>query len=393
MAEIILRSGKEKSVLFHHPWIFSGAVEQVMGNPALGETVEIFSHNRTWLARGAYSQESQIRTRIWTWKQEEQINPAFFRQKLEAAIEYRAGALANQVGNSFRLVHGESDGLPGIIIDQYGENLVFQILSAGGERWKETVVDLTREMTGVSGGFERSDVEVRRLEGLQERTGLLFGKVDQPFQLKENGIQFWVDLESGQKTGFYLDQRNNRHKILAYADSKRVLNCFCYSGGFTLYALQGGASEVISVDSSGEALALAKNNLLLNGFDERKAAWVEADVFRYLRLLRDRGEKFDLIVLDPPKFAPTANQAERAARGYKDINLLALKLLNPGGILVTFSCSGGISADLFQKILAGAALDADVHLRIMERLQAGPDHPVALNFPEGEYLKGIICAI
>jgi 23S rRNA (cytosine1962-C5)-methyltransferase len=266
-------------------------------------------------------------------------------------------------------------------------------LSAGAEHWKDSLVNAACQVSKTKGVFERSDVDVRRLEGLEEHTGLIRGELENPFELIENGIHFLVDLKKGQKTGFYLDQRRNRQRIMDYAKNRRVLNCFCYSGGFSLYAFAAGATEVVSVDSSAEALELARVNMRLNHFSEDRVIWDEVDVFQYLRLLRDRGEKFDLIVLDPPKFAPTASQAERAARGYKDINLLAFKLLNPGGVLFTFSCSGGISADLFQKIVAGAALDAGVHARILEWLHPGEDHPVALNFPEGEYLKGLICAI
>lgn len=391
MAEIYLKSGREKSVLFHHPWIFSGAIDRVVGNPGLGDTVDILGHDRNWLARGAFSPQSQIRTRIWTWNEDEQIDTSFFLHRIQKAFAMRE-AIHSQT-NSFRLVHGESDGLPGVIIDKYSDNLVFQILSAGAEKWRDIIIELSREMTRAKAGYERSDVEVRRMEGLDERSGSIFGELEQPFELVENGIRFWVDIQNGQKTGFYLDQRLNRKKIVDYARNRKVLNCFCYSGGFSLYALMAGATEVFSIDSSADALDLAQRNVRLNGFSDEKASWCEADVFKYLRLLRDKGEKFDLIVLDPPKFAPTVNQAERAARGYKDINLLGLKLLNPGGILFTFSCSGGISSDLFQKIVAGAALDAGLHVRILERLQAGPDHPIALNFPEGEYLKGLICAI
>lgn len=388
---VILKSGREKSVLLRHPWIFSGSIERINGSPGLGDTVEIFSSNHTWLARGAFSPSSQIRVRIWTFDQTEEVNDAFFERRISHSTQLR-NPLSN-VTNSFRLVHGESDNLPGVIIDQYGRNLVFQFLSAGAEKWKNEIIRITSLLVKSEAGFERSDVEVRRLEGLEERKGDLFGQIEQPFLLVENGISFEVDLASGQKTGFYLDQRSNRERMLDYATGKRILNCFCYSGGFSLYALKAGANEVISVDSSSEALEIAKRNLLVNQFDPKKANWLEADVFQYLRLLRDKNEKFDLIILDPPKFAPTVNQLERAARGYKDINLLALKLLNPGGHLFTFSCSGGVSSEFFQKIIAGAALDAGVFVRIIEKLHAGADHPVALNFPEGEYLKGLICGV
>jgi 23S rRNA (cytosine1962-C5)-methyltransferase len=391
MANIVLKSGRERSILLHHPWIFSGAIDRVIGDPGMGDTVEVFDHDKTWLARAAYSPLSQIRARIWTWSQPEQINGEFFFKRIQRAFEIRS-ELTKQT-NSFRLVHGESDDLPGVVIDFYGSNLVIQILSAGVERWKNCIVDAACQVTNATGVYERSDVDVRRLEGLEEHTGLIRGELENPFELIENGIHFLVDLEKGQKTGFYLDQRNNRQRIIDYAKGRRVLNCFSYSGGFSLYALAAGAAEVVSVDSSAEALELARENMRLNQFSEDRVSWVEADVFQYLRLLRDRAEKFDLIVLDPPKFAPTASQAERAARGYKDINLLAFKLLTPGGVLFTFSCSGGISADLFQKIVAGAALDAGIHARILERLHPGVDHPIALSFPEGEYLKGLICTI
>lgn len=357
----------------------------------MGETVDVVNQSGIWLARAAYSLNSQIRARIWTWQKDQEIGPAFFREKLTGAARLRM-SLQNQT-NSYRLVNAESDGVPGIVMDLYGENLVIQVLSAGAEAHRDELVEAARQVVSVKAVYERSDVDVRRLEGLEERTGPILGEIDVPFQLIENGIHFQVDLRTGQKTGFYLDQRNNRQRIRDYAAGKRILNCFCYSGGFSLYALAAGAEEVISVDSSGEALNLAKENLALNQMDPGRAEWVEADVFQYLRLLRDRGESFDLIVLDPPKFAPTASQAEHAARGYKDINLLAFKLLKPGGTLFTFSCSGGISADLFQKIIAGAALDAGVQARIVERLHPGQDHPVGLNFPEGEYLKGLICSI
>lgn len=391
LGKIILKPGREKSILHHHPWIFSGAVESVTGSPGMGETVDVVNHSGIWLARAAYSPNSQIRARIWTWQKEQEIGPTFFYEKLANAARLRA-KLQYQT-NSYRLVNAESDGIPGIIMDVYGENLVIQVLSAGAEAHRDELVEAARQVVSIKAVYERSDVDVRRLEGLEERTGPILGEIDVPFELIENGIHFQVDLRTGQKTGFYLDQRNNRQRIREYACGKRILNCFCYTGGFTLYALAAGAEKVISVDSSGEALKVARENLVLNHMESEQAEWVEADVFQYLRLLRDRGEVFDLIVLDPPKFAPTASQAEQAARGYKDINLLAFKMLNPGGTLFTFSCSGGISADLFQKIIAGAALDAGVQARIIERLHPGPDHPVGLNFPEGEYLKGLICSI
>jgi len=293
-----------------------------------------------------------------------------------------------------RLVHGESDGLPGLIVDRYADTLVLQASSAGAARWREAAADLLLELTGCARVYERSDAEVMRLEGIPARSGPLRG--DAPpaqMQVRENGLSLGVDIAGGHKTGFYLDQRDNRALVRTLAAGRKVLDCFCYSGGFTVNALAGGAEHVTSVDASAEALALARDNVGRNALDAQRAQWVEGDAFQYLRKLRDQGRSFGLIVLDPPKFAPTAAHAERAARGYKDINLLAFKLLAPGGLLATFSCSGGVSRDLFQKIVAGAASDARVDAQILRWMSATPDHPVALAFPEGEYLKGMLCRV
>jgi 23S rRNA (cytosine1962-C5)-methyltransferase len=396
MGKIILKTGREKSVRLGHPWIFSGAVERVDGPAGSGDTVEVLSAGGEFLARAAYSPLSKIRARVWTRTEGEDVDRGFLVRRLEQALMLRA-AFVGQVGASadaaaVRLVHGESDGLPGIIVDRYADTLVLQALSAGAERWKQTLAELLMEQTGVKNVYERSDVDVRRLEGLEERIGSLCGKEPESTIISEGyGLRFRVDIKTGQKTGFYIDQRNNRKRLGELAQGRDMLNCFCYTGGFTLYGLAGGANSVLSIDSSSEALDLARQNLALNELPAERAEWLEADVFTALRKLRDQARSFDLIVLDPPKFAPTAAQAERAARGYKDINLLAFKLLRPGGLLFTFSCSGGISPDLFQKIVAGAAVDAGVEANVVEHLEQGPDHPVALNFPEGAYLKGLIC--
>jgi 23S rRNA (cytosine1962-C5)-methyltransferase len=293
--------------------------------------------------------------------------------------------------NAYRLVYAESDGLPGLIVDRYGDMLVLQSLTAGCERWKEPLADILLEETGLSAIYERSDADVRALEGLPERTGLLRGNPPEKTVITEYGLRFTVDLCTGHKTGFYLDQRQNRLRVRALAQGRDVLDCFCYTGGFTVNALAGGARSVVAVDSSALALALGRENLSINGLKAEAVEWRAEDVFQDLRKFRDEGRSFDMIILDPPKFAPTAAQAEKASRGYKDINLLAFKLLRPGGLLVTFSCSGGIEAALFQKIVASAALDAGVEAQIVEHLSQGPDHPVALNFPEGAYLKGLVC--
>jgi 23S rRNA (cytosine1962-C5)-methyltransferase len=395
MDKIILRVGREKSVRLGHPWIFSGSIDRVDGTAGSGDTVEVLSSGGEFLARAAYSPLSQIRARVWTRDEAENIDREFLARRLERAIQLREVFVGPVRGNSdqaVRLVHAESDGLPGFIVDRYVDVLVMQALSAGAERWKRTLAELLVEQTGVKNVYERSDVDVRRLEGLEERVGPLCGVEPGALIIEEgNGLRFRVDVKTGQKTGFYIDQRNNRKRLGELAQGRDLLNCFCYTGGFTLYGLAGGARSALSIDSSAEALELARQNLELNALPTERAEWLEADVFMALRKLRDQARSFDLIVLDPPKFAPTAAQAERAARGYKDINLLAFKLLRPGGLLFTFSCSGGISADLFQKIVAGAALDAGVEANMVEHLGPGPDHPVALNFPEGAYLKGLVC--
>jgi 23S rRNA (cytosine1962-C5)-methyltransferase len=391
MPAIVLRPGREKSLLRRHPWVFSGAVQHVEGEPAPGATVDLLSSKREFLARAAYSPTSQIRARVWTFE-EEAVDKEFFRRRIRAASDTRASILDTDLTDSFRLIYAESDAIPGLIVDRYKDTLVMQSLTAGSEFWKESLADLLLEETGLSTIYERSDADVRELEGLEPKVGNLRGTLSSfIFSITEHGLKFNVNLESGHKTGFYLDQRFNRLRVRALAKDKDVLDGFCYTGGFTVNALAGGAKSVLSIDSSAEALELCRENITLNDLPATRHTPLEGDVFQLLRRFRDEARSFDLIVLDPPKFAPTAAQAERAARGYKDINLLAFKLLRPGGILVTFSCSGGIEAGLFQKIVAGASLDAGVEAQIVEHLSQGPDHPVALNFPEGAYLKGLVC--
>ncbi|MCL4561066.1 MAG: class I SAM-dependent methyltransferase [Chloroflexi bacterium] len=394
MANLILKPGREKSVLHRHPWIFSSAVLRMEGDPEEGETLCVMdSHNKA-LGWAAFSPHSQIRARMWSWNPDESIDQEFLKRRLATAIALRRAVIPAQETDALRLVHAESDGLPGIIVDRYADTLVLQLLTAGAERWREDLANLLIELTGLAQIYERSDVDVRRLEGLPERVGPLRGEIPhERVMVQENDLKFWVDVIRGHKTGFYLDQRPNRQRLRLLAYGRTVLNCFSYTGAFAAFALAGGASSVLSVDSSTEALKLGIENVAVNGFPAERAEWMEGDVFQVLRSFRDERRSFDLIILDPPKFAPTIAQAEKAARGYKDINLLAFKLLRPGGLLFTFSCSGGISMELFQKIVAGAALDAGVEARIVERLGQGPDHPVALNFPEGQYLKGLICAI
>ncbi|MBI4928035.1 MAG: class I SAM-dependent rRNA methyltransferase [Anaerolineae bacterium] len=392
MKTLTLRPGRDKSVLQGHPWIFSGAVDRVDGAPESGETVAVRSASGDFLAWAAFSPLSNIRARVWTRSQDESVDAAFFHRRLATALNMRVAMNIRQETNAMRLVHGESDGLPGLVVDQYNRWLVVQFLSAGPERWREDIIRQLVELFQPEGIFERSDVDVRELEGLLPRTGPLAGRAPVgPVEILENEIRYQVNLVEGQKTGFYVDQRFNRSRLRAYAEGREALNCFCYTGGFSLSALAGGARSVLSIDSSVDALRQAQENARLNGMTVPETDWLEADVFTALRKLRDQARSFDLIVLDPPKFAPTAAQAERAARGYKDINLLAFKLLRPGGLLFTFSCSGGVSMDLFQKIVAGAAQDANADALVLERLYQGRDHPVSLNFPEGTYLKGLVC--
>lgn len=393
MNKLILKPGKEKSLLRKHPWIFSGAIQRMQGNADGGAAVQVYSADGRFLAHAAYNAQAQIAARVWSWSETEKIDADFFRRKISAALAARNALHLADDSNGMRLIHGESDGLPGLIVDRYGDVLVMQCGSAGPDHHRETLADLLQELCSPQCIYERSDSDGRELEGLPIRNGVLRGTLPDTTEVVEHGLRFAVDIAQGQKTGFYLDQRDNRLLTGEYARDKEVLNCFCYTGGFSLYAVRNGAKSVLSMDASQEALHLAQNNLALNGLDASKTEWQCADVFAALRKLRDQNRKFDLIILDPPKFAPTAAFAEKAARGYKDINLLGFKLLRPGGLLFTYSCSGGISDELFQKIIAGAALDAGVEAQIVKKLHASADHPVRLNFPEGAYLKGLLLRI
>jgi 23S rRNA (cytosine1962-C5)-methyltransferase len=384
-----LKRAREKSLRRRHPWIFSGAVEKASGKP--GDTVDVVDSAKRFVARAAYSPKSQIRARVWTFDPKEEVDADFFRRRIEKALALREALPAAKHTNALRLVHGESDGLPGLVVDRYADVLVAQFLAAGVERWRDPILDALSELSGCAAIFERSDAEVRNLEGLESRVGFARGNQNASrCPIIEYGLNFRVDVEQGQKTGFFLDQRENRQRVRALAAGREVLDGFSYTGGFSIAALAGGAKRVTAVESSKDAIQIARENLAANPLDASRVEFVQADVFAHLRKLRDGAARFDLIVLDPPKFAPSAAQVKKAARAYKDINLWALKLLAPGGLLATFSCSGGVSAELFQSIVAGAALDAGADARIVERFGAAADHPVALEFPEGEYLKGLL---
>ncbi len=386
---IVLKKGREKSLKRRHPWIFSGAIEKAGGKA--GDTLEVRDSAGKPLATAAYSPKSQIRARVWSFDASEAVDAGFFRKRIEKALALREGLPAAKHSNALRLVNAESDGLPGLVVDRYADVLVAQFLSAGVERWRDTILDLLTEISGCEAIFERSDAEVRKLEGFEPRVGFARGNRNASrCPIVEHGLNFRVDVEQGQKTGFFLDQRENRQRVRALAAGREVLDGFSYTGGFSIAALAGGAKHVTAIESSAPALEVAKENLAANPLDASKIDFLQADVFAHLRTLRDKNKKFGLIILDPPKFAPSAAQVKNAARAYKDINLWALKLLAPGGLLATFSCSGGVSAELFQSIVAGAAVDAGADAKIIERFGAAADHPVALEFPEGEYLKGLL---
>ncbi len=389
MKTIRLRDGKERSLLRRHPWIFDSAVAK--GGGDAGETVRVESHAGQFLAWAAFSPLSKIRARAWSFDEAQRIDASFFIAKVEQAI--RARARFDIQSDGLRLIHGESDGLPGLIVDRYGDTLVAQFLSSGVERWKAVLADALLKTTGLSRLYERSDTSSRQLEGLAPATGWLRGSGPTELTLHEHDWKLTLDVATGHKTGFYLDQRDSRKQFADHARRlgfERVLNCYCYTGGFTVAALQGGAKHVTSIDSSAPALERARSHVVLNGFAPERADFLDADVNASLRSFIEQGRSFDAIVLDPPKLAPTAAHAERAARAYKDINRLALKLLEPGGVLFTFSCSGGISADLFHKIVASAGVDAGVDGYLTQRLGGAPDHPMTIHFPEGEYLKGLV---
>ncbi|MCD4684635.1 MAG: class I SAM-dependent methyltransferase [Anaerolineae bacterium] len=399
----IIHPKREKAIQRRHPWIFSGAIMRAEGDPQDGAIVELRSTSGEFLARGYWNSQSAIRVRVLTWDEDEAVDTAFWRRKLQWAIAARHvenRIHAQGAANAYRLVNAESDGIPGLIVDRYGDWLVIQALTLGVDGRKNEFVNLLVELLNPKGIYERSDVDVRPKEGLSAQAGLLYGEEPpELIEIDESGRRFLVDVRAGHKTGYYLDQRENRVIVGEWfrddeeAHQRVVVNAFAYTGGFAVYALEGLAQRVINVDSSADALALAKRNVALNGFDTPDDDFVQGDVFEVLRYYRDSRQQFDMIILDPPKFAKSARQVDRAARGYEDINLLAFRLLKPGGVLATFSCSGTVSADLFQKIVFGALIDAGREAQIIRRLTQSPDHPVALTFPEGSYLKGLLCRV
>lgn len=391
---IKLKRGRDKSIGRKHPWIFSGAIESVKDVRSNGETVEIISADGKHLGYGSFSKESQISVRMLSFNPEEKPDEIFIKKRIKEALNFRDSIVDKSSTNAYRLINAESDNLPGIIVDKYSDYLVCQFLSAGAEFWKNIVIDTLIELTDPICIYERSDVDVREKEGLVKSKGIIFGKLpDLPIEVIENGNKLLVDIVNGHKTGFYLDQRKNRDVITDFAKGRNILNCFSFTGSFSVYALKAGAAKVINIDSSEEALSLAEKNLINNGFTNNQYENICEDVFKYLRKLRDSNQKYDLIILDPPKFAESVSQVEKASRGYKDINLLAMKLLNPNGILFTFSCSGHITRELFNKIVSDAALDSGREVKIIKHLTQSPDHSISTNFPESLYLKGLVCNV
>lgn len=389
--QVVLQRGRDKNIRARHPWVFSGAIASVKGEPALGETVEVRSEHGDLLGMGAWSPQSQIQVRLWAVGRAT-IDRAFFAEKIQLALQQRHSLGISSRNTAYRLLNAESDSLPGVVVDKFGDWLIMQALTAGAEHWKQTIAELLMEQLACKGVYERSDVDIRKKEGLSTTTGLLCGDMPPEFiDILEEGRHYRVDVLNGHKTGFYLDQRDNRSAVEHYAQGKTVLNCFSYTGGFAIAALKGGATKAINIDASQPALDLAAQASHLNGFNPEQMENIQDDVFQLLRQYRDEGRQFDLIVLDPPKFAENKSQIEKAARGYKDINLLGFRLLKPNGLLFTFSCSGLMDSNLFQKIVADAAVDAGCDAQIIRKLDQASDHPTRLAFPEGYYLKGLIC--
>lgn len=395
LPSVVLRKGREKPVRQQHPWIFSGAIDKIPDAAQDGDIVEVVDTNGRWLARGYLNRQSQIQVRILTWSMRESIDDAFWERHLRMAITARASV--EDETTALRLVNAESDYLPGLTVDRYANYLVMQVGTLGIDLRKQRIAELLLAITGARGVIERSEMTVRKQEGLREATGLLAGRAPEgPVEVHEHGRRFLVDLIHGQKTGFYTDQRTNRLRVARYCKGKRVLNGFSYTGAFAVHALAAGAHSVLNLDSSLDALEIAEENLRLNGYvGEAQSELLAGDVFTVLREWRADStvERFDVVILDPPKFVNSQAQLDRGLRGYKEVNMCALALLKPGGILATFSCSGLVSAELFQKVIFGAAVDVGREVQILEWLRQDRDHPVAITFPEGEYLKGLICRV
>ncbi len=394
MHSVVLRKGKEKAVRQLHPWIFSGAIEKIKGNPENGEIVEVLDAKGDFLAAGFYNAQSRVAVRVLAWDAEQPIDELWWRKRIQQAVNARRDLLDSTETNVCRLIFSEADFLPGLIVDRYADFLSVQILTSGMEKVKAIWLDELQKLLQPKGIFDRSDANARAHEGLDASSGVLWGVAPPEFiQIMENGIHYEVNIAEGQKSGFYCDQRDNRKKVAQYAKDKKVLDCFAYSGGFTLNALAAGAKTVVSVDSSALAIETLKRNVKLNAFKVKQQLSIQSDVNKQLRDFKEKDEKFDLIVLDPPKYAPSRSALTKASRAYKDLNRLAMGLLNEGGLLATYSCSGAVDIDTFKQILAWAALDAGKKVQFIDQFCQPADHPVRSSFPEGEYLKGLLCRV
>ncbi|WP_316819594.1 class I SAM-dependent rRNA methyltransferase [Pedobacter gandavensis] len=393
MIDVILKKGKEKAAMLHHPWIFSGAIDKIKGKPENGEIVKVCAASAEFLAYAYYNAESRVALRLMEWDESKTIDKSWYQLKLRDAIASRQHLL-NENTNTCRLVFSEADFLPGLIVDKYADFLSLQILSSGMENAKQELIEILIEELNPRGIFDKSDAGARKHENLEATQGLLWGETPPEFiEVKENGISYHINIADGQKSGFYCDQRDNRDILAAYTRDKKVLDCFCYSGGFTLNSLKQGAAHVTSVDSSALAIETLQHNLSLNGLEASRQESIQSDVNKQLRAFKEEGKKFDVIVLDPPKYAPSRSALDRAARAYKDLNRLGMLLLEKGGILATFSCSGAVDMETFKQIIAWAALDAGREVQILKQFNQPEDHPVRLSFPEGEYLKGLLLRV
>jgi len=390
---VILHPAREKSLLRQHPWVFNSAIAEVQGKVRPGDTLDVYSHDNQWLCRGAWSPQSQIQIRAWTFDQNEIIDNGFFQRRLQQAFAGRQHIIQRYGLTGYRLVAAESDGLPGITIDHYDNVLVCQLLSAGAEKQRDKIVWALKKLFPDASIYERSDVAVRKKEGLELITQTLEGEIPEEVIIEENGVKILVNVKQGHKTGFYLDQRDNRAIAASYSEGKEVLNCFCYTGTFGSYALKAGAKKVTNLDVSDLALETAKRNVEINHLPLDKCEFINKDVFQALREYKQEGTQFEQIILDPPKFVDSKATLNKACRGYKDINMLAMQIIKSGGILCTFSCSGLMPTDLFQKVVADAALDAGRRVQFIERLSQAADHPIGSNYPEGYYLKGLVCRV
>jgi len=389
-----LKKNRERTLLHHHPWVFSGAVDTVDGAPAAGDVVTVTAAGGGFLGRGYYNERSSIRVRILEWSEDVAVDESWWWERLASAARRRESLAADERTNAYRLVYAEADGLPGLVVDRYGDYLVVQFLTAGVEQVRDVVINALGDVMSPAAIFDRSDDKTREKEGLKPATGLIAGTApDGPVEIVENGLKFLVDFNTGQKTGFYLDQRDNRVVVEGYAAGRRVLDAFSYSGAFSAYAARAGAEALTLVESSVTAAEFAGKNLELNGYGGGGAELIRGDVFETMRIFRDESRRFDLIILDPPKFARTRTQADQALRGYKDVNMTAMKILEPGGILATFSCSGGVDAEAFTRAVSWAGLDAGREIQILRKLGQPEDHPVLATFPESEYLKGLVCRV